>query len=459
MFCRPLGAPFDRFQEDETLQSYTHWAQRFLAFLLRETSAPFLTAFPPELQHLRLQLIALMANEDNTITNLEITLLIQQLLFGIWTRSWSGDSDNGMPTDPTLLFLCFSSIRKDGKLIGAVDLTPRIARILYCMRLTFSHELITVKTSSDHISKARGEADCLARCEDMKAWMKEGQNSTLHHLYNIQRYASTIALTEVRDPQIIWIDRKNWEILMFRGSKVEYANLVKLFQHTENEAVRLFTEDIMLGSDLKFDWPKGAGDIADDLRNDTPEYYFGTDMRNSNFIQQDALMLHILETPHLRQRFIRGIDEHGQPVWNVVQLRRWLQNYSKLDELLLIRMELIGGAPMRGTEICTMLLRNTPTRLRNLCWVGRFLTVITRYTKTSSNTGQDRYLPHAADAVTTDLLMQSLTFARPFASLAWSICYPEKPEGLVAYRDRLFVRMGQMFQRCESKSCYFYQLY
>ncbi|KAJ8085314.1 hypothetical protein PM082_004110 [Marasmius tenuissimus] len=410
---KSLGAPFDRFQEEETLEEYTSWAKRILGFMLRDNSAPFFASFPAHLEDTRSQLVTIVQKGDDTTSNEEITALIQKLLFGIWTHPWSGSAENGLPTDPTLLFLCFSSIRKDGKLIGPVDLTPRIARIFYCMRLAWSRELVTVKAIGDRVSRAQGETACLARCEELKPWMKEGQNSTLHHLYSIQRYATTIALTEVRDPHIIWIDRKHWDVLMIRGSRVDRADLVKMFQHTEDEAVRLFDEEILLRSKLKFDWPKGAGDIVDDLRNDTPGYYFGTDPRNSTgFVQEDALILHILETPELRNRFVRGIDEQGQLVWNAVQLRRWLQNYSKFNELLLIRMELIGGAPMRGTEICAMLLRNTPTRLRNLCWVGKFLTLVTRYTKTSSNVGHDRYLPHASDAVTTDLLMQSLRVIR-----------------------------------------------
>ncbi|KAK1215350.1 hypothetical protein PQX77_022045 [Marasmius sp. AFHP31] len=443
---KPLGAPFDRFQEEDTLSEYTRWAQRILAFLLRDKSEPFLDDFPLQLKETRSQLIALMMSDDEETADSAILALVQELLLGIWTHSWLASTEEGLPTDPTILFLCFSSIRKDGKLIGAVDLTPRIARIFYCMRLAWSQELISVRIAGNRTSRARGEDDCFDRFDELKLWMKEGKNCTLHHLYNIQRYASTIALTEVRDPQIVWIDRKYWEVLMFRGAKVEYADLITMFKYTEDEAVRLFKEEVIMGSELTFNWPKGAGDVSDNLQQDTPGYFFGTDPRNPNFVQENALILHVLSTPELRARFVRGVDEHGTPVWNVVQLRRWLLNYSKFEELLLLRIELIGGAPMRGTEICGMLMRNTSTRLRNLCWVGKFLTVITRYTKTNANTGREQYLPHAADAVTTDLLMQSLALARPFASLAWSICYSDKPEGLVAYRDRLFVWMGRMFE-------------
>ncbi|KAG2001639.1 helicase domain-containing protein [Coprinopsis cinerea AmutBmut pab1-1] len=60
-------------------------------------------------------------------------------------------------------------------------------------------------------------------------------------------------------------------------------------------------------------------------------------------------------------------------------------------------------------------------------------------------TGFDKVLPHSLDAVTSDLLIQDLAIARPFAELAANICFPNNPDVLRLYDTHLFVNINSAF--------------
>ncbi|KAG2063234.1 hypothetical protein BDR04DRAFT_1123399, partial [Suillus decipiens] len=128
----------------------------------------------------------------------------------------------------------------------------------------------------------------------------------------------------------------------------------------------------------------------------------------------------------------------GEIVWNKATLRTWLQDYADFHSLLLLRCEMLSGAPGRGTELTAMTYRNTRTRpTRNLVILGKHITMLCLYCKTSALTGKDKLIPHSLDAVTGDILIQDLALARPFAEFAASICFPNHAEVLQLYRQHI----------------------
>ena len=92
-----------------------------------------------------------------------------------------------------------------------------------------------------------------------------------------------------------------------------------------------------------------------------------------------------------------------------------------------------------------MLYRNTQTRhTRNLMVCGEHVTLWCQYTKTTALTGHDKLIPHGVDAVTSDILIQDLALARPFAQLATKICF--RSDSVVQlYKNHLFVNFDRAF--------------
>jgi hypothetical protein len=195
--------------------------------------------------------------------------------------------------------------------------------------------------------------------------------------------------------------------------------------------------------------------MADDLSNTAVGYSFLVDPRNKSLHHHSVdLATAILSNPTLRQKFIVGQDpETCSPVWNKTALRTWLHDYAKFESVQLCRVEMTGGAPGRGTELAAMNLCNTRTRpKRNLCMLGRHLSVLRMYHKSGALTGQDKLIPHALDGLTSDLLIQDLVLARPFACLAAKMCFPDQPAIHQLYRERLFINNGKDFQTSDLTS-------
>lgn len=132
--------------------------------------------------------------------------------------------------------------------------------------------------------------------------------------------------------------------------------------------------------------------------------------------------------------------------WRRDQLASWLISYSKFEALLLLRAEMLGGAPGRGTEMSSMLYRNTKTRSqRNLVLIGHYVVLLRLYHKSGALTGTDKLIPHALDSFTGSLLIQDLILARPMAEIIASVLFPHNPDIIQLYHTRLFVKNGQGF--------------
>ena len=121
------------------------------------------------------------------------------------------------------------------------------------------------------------------------------------------------------------------------------------------------------------------------------------------------------------------IDD-GDIEWNKGDLRAWLQDYAEMHQHLLLRAEMLSRAPSCGTELTALTYRNTKTHpMQSLVMLGKHLAILHQYMKVAALTGQEKLIPHALDAVTSDILIQDLMLARPFAEIAACVCFPDKP--------------------------------
>ncbi len=152
--------------------------------------------------------------------------------------------------------------------------------------------------------------------------------------------------------------------------------------------------------------------------------------------------------------FIKGHTNDGQPIWNTMALRKWLVCYSKFEELILTKSEGTAGSSSRMTEISCLTFRNTRVRpSRGLFMMGSHLAYLCQYHKGTSTTGKDKMIPHAFDAHTSDMIIQDLAIARPFAQFAAYICYPDNPEVHQLYDSQLFANFAKPFTTTNISTC------
>jgi hypothetical protein len=426
---RITNSPLKRHQRPETLKEYSQVIIKLLAFLLRDKGKYKLPLTPKLDQSLHRLQSALETKEIKGIAK-----AIEDTLFRLWTRTWLGSDDNSVG-DPTICWLILATLKPDGTFQGPRDITPVIAKLQYCLRLTF---LLAIHSLVKNL-----ECSALEACDRYTKWFTEKHDSTFNSLRSLQHQATSLAMNEVGMPKIIWTDRDTYRSLKYKGHPIEFDKFTNIFETMEDDAIALWEEHVLMGSDLRINY----SDIADDLGNETFGYSFLSDHRNACFKERDLLLRHVMSTPALRNRFILGMDEdEKEPIWNHMALRQWLLKYAQFEGILLASVETKAGSPGRGTEICCLEFRNTRTRSqRSLYMIGNHLTVICQYHKSGSITGKDKFIPHAIDAVTSDLIIQDLAIARPFAELATHICYPNDKDVQGRFFSYLFVNNTHLF--------------
>lgn len=413
------------------MKTYSQPILKLLALLLRPKTNYHLV-LPTSITHILSQL----QQGFNNNTHLPSTLATQilHLLITLWTQTWS-KTPSGNFTDPTLCLLALVKLRLDGSFVEPRLITGTIAQLQYCMRMVFVgfiHSQANQNTPPDFDTA----------WESTRKWLVEKESeSTFNSLRSLQHRASAIAYDTMSLPRIWWTDRTNFHTMLYKGDKISLNEIQSSFQAMELDLVKLWETNILCGLSLKVAY----SELADNLTDTSVGYSFLSDSRNHCFREKDLLAKSILLDENLKTRFLIGAFSE-KPVWNILALKTWLTHYAHLHAILLARCEMLGGAASRGTEMTAMTYKNTKTRTsRNFVAMGKYLVFLCMYHKGSALTGKDKLIPHALDAFTSDLLVQDLAIARPFAELAVHVCYPDNTSIAKMYRDLLFINNTKLF--------------
>ncbi|KAG6819759.1 hypothetical protein H0H93_008917 [Arthromyces matolae] len=426
------NTPFHRHQQHEDrMTTYVRPVVRLVALLLRKKTV-LLEWKVPESVVKRVTGLRLTLENPKSSTS-EIQTKLYQLLVHLWTQKW--DTHPKLPTtDPTILSLALSMLQTDGSFKHPKYTTGPIAQLEYCMRTIFVMYL--------HTKVEKNGTDYSVETELLSVWFTEKHESTFNKLRSLQHRASAIAEMSVSLPQVWWLDRQTFKTMLFHGISINFTDIQNLFTVLENKLLECYNRHVLILTDLYFPYDQ----LCDDLANTTAGYSFMTDPKNPFARDRDLLMRKVLDNPDLRSKFVAFEDKDGHIEWNKTRLRQWLVQYSKFQGLLLARAHMLGGSPGRGTELTAMTFKNIPTSTHRNCVVfGKYLAMLVTYHKGTAMTGSEKLIPHAFDGLTSDLIIQDLAIARPFAELAAFICYPDEPSVQQLYRDHLFVNNTKLF--------------
>jgi hypothetical protein len=434
------NTPFHRHQQESTNDNYQLQLLGLLAMLLRPAQSSYELCLTKQVESLVGKLKRALEEEEGD--KKKTALCAHELLMAMWTTKWLPAIGDTLD-DPTICYLALTMVETDGSIKEAKYATTTIARLEYCMRLMFLVQMGFMKLNGDSSSSIEMED----AAEELAPWYTEKVESTFNSLQSLMHRASSIAYSTMCLPRIWWSDRTTYQSMLYKGDKIEFSSIEKAMLDMEAAAVDLWEAKVMCGTGLRM--AINYAEVTDDLTNVNVGYSFLFDPRNRSLQQHSTkLAENILSDPALRQKFIVGHDpETHMPVWNKPALRTWLHDYAKFEAIQLCRVEMTGGAPGRGTELAAMNLCNTRTRSkRNLCMLGQHLSVLRMYHKSGGLTGHDKLIPHALDGLTSDLLIQDLVLARPFACLAAKMCFPDQPQIHQLYQERLFINNGVEFE-------------
>ncbi|KAI6043201.1 hypothetical protein EDC04DRAFT_2891230 [Pisolithus marmoratus] len=416
--------PFHRHQHNGTLKKYMHLVICFITILLRDLW------IIPDANMVILKL-------DDMLQELapEQSCILAQLhamLLKVWTTPWSKSKYHIVP-DPTESCLALLTLNWDGSFKSTKEVTMLIAKFKYCMCLTFLREIRA------HASAGNIEVDEEAACDALQPWFTEKNYSTFSRLHSLQHRASAISFSTMALPSILWMDMEAWLTLSFKGNHVAFTDICDIFKDVEEALVATWENKVLKGLELRADYKQ----VVDDPSNKDMGYSFLFDPRNSCFQDRACLVRVVVRGHGPFANFL--VQREDELVWNRAVLCGWLQDYAELQKLLLMRAEMLSGAPSRGTELTAMLYRNTQAQdTQNLMVFGKHVTLLGQYSKMSALTCQDKLIPHALDALTSDILIQDLALACPFAEITVRICFADE-EVSQLYHNHLFVNFDRLF--------------
>lgn len=421
------NTPLHRFQLDGTLKEYCTVIVRQLSMLLR-SKKKYLIPLHSKLEHALGSLAGALQDGGNPEL---IKAQLHPVFMGLWQHKWQPTADNAMP-NPTIRALALITLRPDGHFAEPYQVTGLIAKWERLIRLACVKEI-------KHMSETMEEEEA---CKELQPWFTEKILSTFNSLRSLQHRASAIAKTTMGLGRVLWVDRTNWTSLLYQGTSISLEQMVMVNHAMEDKLIELWEQKVLLGLQVKVQY----GKLVEDLSNTNVGYSFLTDSRNEALKDQDHLLLAIVDSTEKCPQFLQFDAKTGHVVWNKSALRQWLLDYSNFQRLALTRCEMLAGGPGRSTEFTSMQQHNTVDRnTRNIHILDNYVAIVRQYHKSAQLTGQDTFIPHALDGVMSDLLVQDLVLAKPFAQFAAHLCFPDQPDIQELYRDYLFVNNTQLF--------------
>ncbi|KAI6103900.1 hypothetical protein EDD17DRAFT_1763814 [Pisolithus thermaeus] len=131
------NTPFHKHLYKSTMKQYILPVVALLAMLIRqEYSGKDFTGSNNKL----IELLAVLQIQDPEEGDRDALPLIHKLLFQVWGMAWTHQGDGDI-VDPTERCLALMMLRQDGAFKEPQEVTPVIARLEYCMYLTFLKEI------------------------------------------------------------------------------------------------------------------------------------------------------------------------------------------------------------------------------------------------------------------------------------------------------------------------------
>lgn len=401
-------------QQETTLKQYVGLICRLFAALLRVSDGYTFPTTP----RLTAALLSLEETPNNST--------VHGVCLALWHVSWHTIHDTTSFPDPTMCFTALIHLQPEGHFSTPKDVTPRIAQLTWAIRIVTLHQI--------HILVQSGEAaDFMAAMDAVNCYVVDHSPTTFGSLRSLTHFASHISLGTLAPPLIWWTDPNTYLAMQYKGRPLAFDQLKTIFAQLETKVVKVWKDEVLMGLDLHVEY----GLLVDNLTDTRPGYCFLEEPDNSLTQYRDSLMKAIVSSPTHEKRFL----VLGK--LNLLECRRWLQSLSEFEKYLMLGIDMTGGAPPQGTELMCMMVRNSPLRLRNVMSLGKYLSIIRQYDKTTNNMQGDRLIPHAICAVYADLMVQLHALARPLAQFFSSKVF--EPAVTSMYYDLAFMDFGKEF--------------
>jgi hypothetical protein len=356
-------------ESDSDSEEQSQWSERY----------PLTTIQRSRLEHLRKDLES--KSEDTDALDKSFHGAIKELF--CWQETGKLLSDMACPVQRFLVVLC---LRKGGEgFINVRDMTPLIAKLLYCVRATVFTELI--KRNERDGGEIRIDKDL----DGLGVYVRDLVQSPFGFLRETMHLAAHIAGDSTCLPQICWLGENEYTSLAIRGKKVELSELKKLCRELLKEAETQLHSRVKMGVSGSKCGRWEDFDAEDDLANTEDEYSFISSCKNISK-KRKGLLKAFMANGYTKGFFSKG--RNGKKIlWNQSNCMEWLKRTKALLEMLVVLCHLLGGQPARGAEMATLRWKNSVHEQRGFYWANRSAMLLGIYSKTRSMTGRNSLIP------------------------------------------------------------------
>ncbi|KAK7001578.1 hypothetical protein R3P38DRAFT_2558915 [Favolaschia claudopus] len=326
---------------DATFNKYVQIVIRLLGTFIRE-SKHYTLPFTPSCESSRAAFVHALNNGSDSDRDESL----HNFLLSVWATTWQATHEE-RDCDPTLCFLGLYALQPTGEFLGPKQMTSPIAHLSWAIRLVILrqiHQLCASGVCKDHLDAFNQVAE----------YITEHNINTFSSLRSLQHYATAVTMSTMPLPSIVFLDREAWTAMYFKGQHFSLEKLRKILAALEVEIMRLWTEKVMLGLNLRVDYTN----LVDNLQNQKPGYSFIQEPTNPFVQHKNTFLQTLLADPVKAREFVfkaAGVEDEQI---DMTRCRGYMTDVGQFEGLLMLYVEL---TPSYGNgELGTQFLQKGP---------------------------------------------------------------------------------------------------
>ncbi|PVH98907.1 hypothetical protein DM02DRAFT_530185 [Periconia macrospinosa] len=302
------------------------------------------------------------------MTNAEWTSALEDLIFCLVKFLSTEEYEDGKPSSTLLIYVSgVLGISHDGSTFErAKNYTSKLSAMIYCVRMIileatlprFAHVRLGWKARPRH-----GQVDLLN--EVRKRTLCLGSPAPMNELLSLRDYGRVISRSDGPSFRVTWSE--DGQVVSWDNIHLSMAQFRQV-GHDTLLATSALCKQLMYGWSPLFD----LSGIRDNLACTTAGYSFVTE--SANGLVESYLEL----SRRASLDTVNGLMTDND--WNCQAVRRYLDQYFEMTELMMLLAYLVGGQAPRVTELSALEHCNGSSTSRGVCVYSCKMALIFRHT-------------------------------------------------------------------------------
>ncbi|KAI0993281.1 hypothetical protein K3495_g14903 [Podosphaera aphanis] len=256
-----------------------------------------------------------------------------------------------------------------------------------------------------------------------------GNPTPSNWMLRLRTYGMTIMYNTAEDGRIRWInDEISMGRISFTMSRLRSMvhGLTCSIRNDIQEKLMFFKQQDMIQNMKNMTWAAGIPKLDLESYKDNPAemtcgWNFLQDPRNSFEVDGEKwLYKRVLQHEELRQKMLqRSMSEAGEINWRKDAVKTYMQSVKRVKEQMLVLIHITGGQPAGGTEILSLLHRNSMDNCgtRGIFVENGLVSIVTGYHKTFGPSGKGKVVHRYLPKEVSELLVYYLWLVQPFVNI------------------------------------------